>query len=383
MEMRRTATAQLLHTVVVVLLGVSGQLQVWSDADAWEPNAGVHAVLVAVITLPVLFCRRQPLLVAVVVSGASWLQYELGGELFQPWFASLLALYAVGAHAPLRHAAAGATAMGASVLAIDIPKLTRGDPVGEIVPAWFFLAGVWGFGRWMRRRQRETRALTERAEALEREHERQAQMAVAEERARIARELHDLVAHSMGVIVIQSQGAQRSLERNAEAAAAALKSIEATGRQGMAELRRLLGILTDVDSAGDRSPQPGLDQLPDLLDGVRGAGLHVEARLDGPARPLPAGVELAVYRIVQEALTNVLKHAQATKAEVTLHYREREIEVDIVDDGRGGAPASATGHGLVGMRERVNVYGGTLEVGPSGAGGFRVHAVVQVEAPPA
>lgn len=161
------------------------------------------------ITLPLLVRRRQPLLVCITVWGASWLQFELGGGLGQPFFAGVLALYAVGAHTGYPEPVLGAAAAGASILAVDVPRLAAGDPVDEVIPLWFLLGGVWAFGRWMRRRRAEAVSLTERAEKAEQDREEQARLAVAEERARIARELHDLVAHSMGVIVIQSQGAQR------------------------------------------------------------------------------------------------------------------------------------------------------------------------------
>ncbi|HSH58993.1 MAG TPA: sensor histidine kinase [Acidimicrobiales bacterium] len=379
--MKRSEALRYVDAVIVLLLAISGQIQIWTRPDAWEPSAPVHAALLAAITVPLLVRRRYPLPVMVVVSSASWLQYELGGELFQPWFANLLGLYAVTAHAPLREAVAGGFVFAASVLAIDIPRLARGDPIGEVVPAWFVLGGLWGFGRWMRRRRQETEALTERAAALEREREREAQIAVAQERARIARELHDLVAHSMGVIVIQSQGAQRVLERDAEAVRDALVSIEAAGRQGMAELRRLLGMLTSVDEAQELSPQPTLERLDELVERVRAPGLAVDLQRNGTVRPVPPGVELAAYRIVQEALTNVLKHARATRVEIKLEYLPTRIDVEVTDDGAGAPAPSANGRGLLGMRERVSVYGGMLEVGEVPGSGFRVLASLPVETP--
>ena len=219
--------------------------------------------------------RQRPLLVLLLVLGASWLQFQLGGEAFQPWFALVLALYAVGAHADLRAAVTGALVTAGAVLSGDIPKLLAGDPVDEVVPAWFVLAGIWGLGRFMRSRRRETADLAERAARAERDRAEYAAEAVADERARIARELHDLVAHSMGVIVIQSQAGQRSLDADAEAARAALASIEKSGRQGLAEMRRLLGLLTSPEDSSV-SPQPGLRDLPDLVDRLRAAGVPVD-----------------------------------------------------------------------------------------------------------
>ncbi|MDQ4055582.1 MAG: sensor histidine kinase, partial [Actinomycetota bacterium] len=208
-----------------------------------------------------------------------------------------------------------------------------------------------------------------------------ARRAVADERARIARELHDLVAHSMGVIVIQAQGAQRAIDPSPERAREALASIERAGRSGMAELRRLLGLLTETgDDADSTAPQPGLDQLPDLVDRVRATGLAVDLAVEGDVRPLPAGLELTGYRIVQEAITNVLKHAGATTVDVRVRYQPDSLDIDVRDHGRGSASAATNGgHGLVGMRERVGLYGGSVTAGPRPEGGFSVRARIPVD----
>jgi signal transduction histidine kinase len=373
--MDRASAARVVDVVVVLLLAASGVAQVWAAApDALQGGPAVHSALVLLITLPLLVRRRQPLLVCVAVWGASWLQYELGGGLGQPFFAGVLALYAVGAHAGYPQTLLGAGAAAASILAIDIPRLASGDPVDEVVPLWFLLGGVWAFGRWMRRRRTESVSLTERAEKAEKEREELARLAVAEERARIARELHDLVAHSMGVIVIQSQGAQRMIDKDPQAALAALKAIESTGRNGLAEMRRLLGLLTESYSGSDASPQPRLEGLDELVDQVRSAGLPVDFSIDGTPRPLPPGVELAAYRIVQEALTNTLKHAGPASARVTVRYLSDGVEVEVADSGAGPVASHPPGHGLVGMKERVALYGGSLETGASEQGGYRVLA---------
>lgn len=372
--MRAGQVATVTDRAVVGLLAVSSQATVWfSDGTGWQGGRAVHAVLLAVTTVPLLLRRRWPLPIVLLVTGAAWVQYELGGGTFQPWFAWLLSLYAVAAHAPMRLAIAGAAATAAAVLAIDIPKLVEGDPVDEVVPAWAVLAGTWAFGRWMRSRRRETSELASRAEAAEREVEEQAERAVVEERARIARELHDLVAHSMGVIVIQSQAGQRSLGADPVAARSALEAIENVGRQGMAEMRRLLDLLTGTDESSNQ-PQPSLTQLDELVDHVRAAGLPVDLAVGGELSELPAGVDLAAYRVVQEALTNVLKHARATRVRVSVSLVGASLDIDVHDDGVGVGEASARGRGLVGMRERVALYGGTVAAGAVGGGGYRVHA---------
>jgi signal transduction histidine kinase len=378
--MERVDAVRAADAVVVTVLTATALVQVWSTpAAGWIGGRAVHTVLVLAFTVPLLARRRHALLVLVVVVAASWLQYELGAGLGQPFFALLLALYAVGAHSGYPRTFAGPLAIALIIVALDVPRLTAGAPVDEVVPAWFVLAGVWGFGRWMRRRRVETAMLADRAENAERERERQAARAVAEERARIARELHDLVAHSMGVIVIQSQGAQRMLDTDPVRVRDALKAIETIGRDGLSELRRLLGLLTVRDTDDAAGPQPSLDRLEDLVAQVRGAGLSVELTIDGEPRPIAPGVQLAAYRIVQEALTNALKHAGPARACVTVGFRNDHLDVEITDDGAGPRPTTSPGHGLVGMRERVALYGGVLEAGGQGDGGYRIHARLPVD----
>ena len=373
----RTADA-----AVVAALAVSGQLTVWTaDSGALAEDRPVHALLLAVATLPLFVRRSRPLLVLLLVLGASWMQFELGGQAFQPWFSVVLALYAVGAHGDRRSAALGAVATAASVLSTDIPKLLAGDPVDEVVPAWLVLAGIWGLGRWIRSRRRETADLAARAVQAEQDRAAHAAEAVADERARIARELHDLVAHSMGVIVIQSQAGQRAVDAEPATARAALSAIESSGRQGLAEMRRLLGLLTSHDD-GSVAPQPSLRGLDDLVDQVRSAGLPVELETAGDLSTLPAGVDLAAYRIVQEGLTNVLKHAGPATARVCVRHCGGVLEVEVCDDGRGavdGARPPGTGHGHVGMRERAALYGGTVEAGNLPGRGYRVRARLAVD----
>ena len=376
--MRSTGLLRAGDVLVVVALAVSGQVTAWSASSAsWEGGRAVHAVLLATATWPLLVRRRWPVLVLVLVTGAGWIQYELGAGTFQPWFALLLGLYSLGAYAHGRLAVLATAAPAAAVLAVDVPRLAAGTRIDEVLPAWGVLAGAWAFGRWMRRRGSETAELAERAETAEREREQEAQRAVADERARIARELHDLVAHSMGVIVIQAQAAQRCLDADPAAARAALAAVESVGRQGLGEMRRLLDLLTGTDRSGPH-PQPGLNRLGDLVEQVRGAGLPVEVEVRGELAGLPAGVDLAAYRIVQESLTNVLKHARATTAHVVVRRSGQELDIEVRDDGAGVTAPSGPGRGLVGMRERVALYGGHVEAGAAAEGGYRVRATLQV-----
>ena len=228
------------------------------------------------------------------------------------------------------------------------------------------------------------RELAEEADALVRDRDEATRAAVVYERARIARELHDLVAHAMAIIVLQAQAGGRVLDGDVEAARRAFADIESTGREGLTELRRLLDILLVEVPPEDVDPRPGLEQVERLAQRVRDAGLPVELSVSGDPRPLPAGVDISAYRIVQEALTNTLKHAGRASASVGVSYRPGEVELSICDDGAAGPREpwrDAPGHGLIGMRERARLFGGSLDAGPSPTGGFRVRAVLPTGTP--
>jgi signal transduction histidine kinase len=230
--------------------------------------------------------------------------------------------------------------------------------------------------RAVRDRQIQAETLAARAELLEREQELRANAAVAEERARIARELHDLVAHNVSVMVVQAGAERHALREDQGSTREALSSIEQAGRQALAEARRLLGMLRRNGDAEGLEPQPSLAQLDVLVEQMERAGLPVKLNIDGEPAPLPAGVELCAYRIVQEGLTNALRHAGPARAEVRLSYRPEAVDVQVRDDGRGTGASNGdgAGHGLIGMRERVALYGGRLHAGPRDGGGFEVHA---------
>jgi signal transduction histidine kinase len=337
-------------------------------------------MLAAAVTLPLLFRSRQPLPSLTVVLVASTVQFQLGaGDMPQSWFAFLLCFYSVAAHEEMRQALVGAGLTAVAVLATDVTKLVAGEPIEDVVTVWFFLGGVFGFGRWLRGRRHESELVRQKAELLESRREEVERAAAAEERSRIARELHDLVAHNMSVIVLQAQGASRVLERDPTAARSALSAIENSGRQGLEELRRLLGLLRTEDEDAPLDPQPGLRNLTAFVEQVRAAGLPVELKLEGEWASLPPSLDLSAYRIVQEALTNALRHAGPAHATVTVSRHSGDLEVEIVDDGPGAASEAGSQLGLVGMRERVNVYGGTLETGRRPEGGFRVRARLPIE----
>ncbi|HEX4745971.1 MAG TPA: histidine kinase [Gaiellaceae bacterium] len=236
----------------------------------------------------------------------------------------------------------------------------------------------WGASRAIAVRGQHLRDARARAETLASERDAEALRAVAEERQRIARELHDVIAHSVSVMTVQAGAVRRLLLPEQEKERRALESVEETGRDALTEMRRLVGLLREQGATPEFSPQPGLGSIDALLDGVRSAGLPVELAVDGTPHELPPGVDLAAYRVVQEALTNALKYGGTAHAWVALHWRDSELELEIANDGRSDGTGSGGGHGLAGMRERVTLYGGEVQSGPREGGGYVVRARLPV-----
>jgi signal transduction histidine kinase len=234
---------------------------------------------------------------------------------------------------------------------------------------------AWLLGAYLRTRRLYVAGLRERADSAEREREERAAAAVSSERSRIARELHDIVAHSVSVMVVQAEAADEMLDRGRpDRARSSVWTIQETGRAALTDMRRMLGILRGADSMPALTPQPGIANLELLLVQVRESGLPVELDVTGAPRPLPPGVDLSAYRIVQEALTNSLKYAGRAQARVTVRYAPGALELEVSDDGAGAANGANGGHGLVGMRERVMLFGGELAAGPAEGGGYTVRA---------
>lgn len=338
-----------------------------------RPPFPLPAVLLLLAgTAPIAVRRRAPVVVLAVV-GASAAAHSLLG--YPESLAPSLAV-AAGSAASWTDRAAFVRAVLPIALAAGGVLAAEGASPGN----WpeFLSAEILGVGIPLL----IGRILHHRRRLLERDQERATRDAVTEERARIARELHDVVAHAVSVIVVQAGAARTILDQDPERARQALAQIEDTGRAGLTELRRLLGVLEAEGEEPGRAPQPGLDRLDELLEIVRATGLPVEATVEGVPRSLSPGVDLAVYRLVQEALTNAMKHAGDAHAHVRLRYREHALDVEVSDDGRGpardGEPTS--GRGLIGMRERVAMFGGTLDAGERAGGGFVVHAHIPMEA---
>jgi signal transduction histidine kinase len=363
----------------VVLLAGSAQAEIWSEGDPTVGRATAALILLAA-TVPLAWRTTAPLPVALIVAGAIFVgsvAFDRYGAGFQAWVALLVALYSVAAHADRRGRALGAAAVACAVGGLQLVQLLRGNEVEGIPGIWLTLAVAFLLGRLRRWQLLESVRLRTRAAQLEREREEKARLAVAEERARIARELHDVVAHHLSVAIIQIVAAQGELpaERGSKGAIRHLGSAEESCRQALGEMRRLLDVLRPEEAERELAPTPGLAALDGLVAGVRSAGLPTEIVVEGTPATLAAGLDLAAYRIAQEALTNALKYAGGARTLLTLRYGAEAIEVEVVDDGKGQpANGDGSGRGLVGMRERVALYNGRLEAGPRAGGGFRVWA---------
>jgi len=278
---------------------------------------------------------------------------------------------------PLQRRVGLAVVLGAAAIVVaNKPDRTSGEFLS--IPLLFAIAWLAGFA--VRERYAQAEAAEERASLAERERDAAARIAVAEERARIARELHDIVAHAVSVMVLHVGAVRHSLPPSADRDA--LVVVERTGRAALAEMRRLLGALREACADADLAPQPGLGDLDALLAAFGRAGLPVRLQVDGEPAPLPPTLDLSAYRVVQEGLTNALKHAQASRADVVVRYGARELRIDVRDDGRGAVPGDGLGHGLVGIRERVKIYGGEMSARTVNGGGFMLTTSFPLEGPP-
>ncbi|MGH3318598.1 MAG: sensor histidine kinase [Streptosporangiaceae bacterium] len=344
--------------------------------------AFVYVAVAFALCAPIVVRRQWPRAAFAAVALVAFAQWALGITLMPADLALFVAQYTVATRCERPYAAVAACTMGiGAVLAVG-----RWTPVfwpQNLIPSAIFIGAVWVLGHSVRTRRAYLAGLVERAVRAERERDANAQVAAAEERARIARELHDVIAHSMSVMVVQSDGAAYAIDGDPARAKEALRTISSTGRQALTEMRRMLGVLRAGEGEGDTyAPQPGVAQLRELIDQVRRSGIVVDLAVEGAPKSVPKGLELAAYRVVQEALTNTLKHAgpQASAA-VRLRYGDDTLDVSVVDDGRGAAaPApDGQGHGLNGMRERVEMYGGAVRAGPRPGGGYEVAARMPLE----
>lgn len=332
----------------------------------------------AALVLPLIWRRRAPSLVFSLIAGVAFVQWFT----FVPLpadVALLVALFTLAVHADPRRALLGAGIVFAGVLMASVRWIPAGDVVKSVVFLTGLLVAALFVGIALRTWHTYMDSLLERTKRLEYERDQQAMLAAATERSRIAREMHDVIAHSVSIMVTLADGALATVDSQPKRAREAMADVSATGRLALTDMRHLLGVLRSDAFAADREPLPQLSGLPRLLEGVRGTGLEVAFEQQGAPFEVPPGVELTVFRIVQESLTNVLKHAQEpTVAQVTLTFDAPFVDVRVLDDGTSTKPCSE-GHGLGGMNERATISGGTLKAGPSEAGGWEVRARVRAD----
>jgi signal transduction histidine kinase len=385
--MRRlpTAPASLVDVGVAVLLVAMTAVACWvSPNPVGTPVAGpgwLLAVFPVLFAAPLAWRRSAPLVAVVVPLAALTGQALLTGDSPEGLEVILvvgLAMYSVAAHAARRTAVVG---LAAGLSAYAVYALTNHDirtgRAGELWAGSFFLLAMvaaWLAGLFVRVR-RDERGRRDDAADLE----RRTEQAATAERARLARELHDVISHTLSVVVLQAAGARAA----GNATPATLEKIENSGRESLTEMRRLLDVLRRDGADGALAPQPGAADLPALAAQLTDAGLPVRLTVDGDVGDLPPALGLSVYRIVQESLTNVLKHAGTADAQVTVRADADAVVVDVVDDGAGGTDTRGGGHGLVGMRERVALFRGELTAGPCPTGGFAVHARLPRDGPSA
>lgn len=373
----QTVSPLVSDSVLAVVLTVAAvvEFRLYHPGLSAAPGLDTHMAGVLLFTLPLAVRRRHPLVcTGLQIAGSALV---LAQPPYTAIFASVLGVYSLCVYGPTPWLAVGWILVGVISLQAGLPGVRM-----QVAPSLeLLLVGTVALlgGLATRQRQAQARLIQERAWRLERERDLASQIAVADERTRIARDLHDVVAHSVSLIVVQA-GAARMVRGQPPRAVAALRQVEASGRQALEELRHLVGLLGSQEES-DLAPQPGLAQLEKLAATVSSAGLPVQLRITGSRRELPPGLDLTAYRIIQEALTNTLKHAPGASADVHVNFSNGELAVEVLDTGGQTEPINAPqgGHGLTGMREPVAVYRGHLEAGPRSEGGFMVRARLPLE----
>ena len=360
---------------LVVLLAIAGVLQAalgYSSEKAPDTSVWFAVPATAIMVLPLLARSRfpfaAPLSVWLLATALSFVDGQLVVFTAAPEIAGLAAAFLLGSVGDAVQARMGlvVVVVGATAVIYNQPGHTSSSLV--FIPLLFVLGWLAGFA--VRERAEQVEAAEVRTAQIERERDAATRLAVAEERARIARELHDIVAHAMSVIVLQVGAVRHKLPGELEQDRDALREVERTGRAALTEMRRLLGAMRAEGDEVELTPQPDLGSLEPLLEQIRRAGLPVELHVEGERVPLPDAIALSAYRIVQEGLTNALKHAHADRADVVVRYRPDELQIEVHDDGDGSAAGDGLGHGLVGIRERVKLYGGEMSAGADNGRGF-------------
>jgi signal transduction histidine kinase len=377
-ELWRDDRGRLAHYLVASSLAVLLLVEMFTvDAEPRWYFAALGVAGAIALLLSRRFTFWAPLAAALAIAATLVYEPEQIQDLESPFFVVILfAPWCLATYNSRPRAVAGLVVMEAIGIWANI---RFGSLLSDYIWIAGFIALSWATGFILSRRTAHARELAERAERLEQARAAEAERAVDEERARIARELHDVVGHSVSVMTVQASAVRRLLRDDQVKEREALLVVEETGRQALAEMRVMVGVLRRPEESPTLAPQPSLDSLDGLVAQMREAGLPVTLRFEGEPRALPPGLDLTAYRLVQEGLTNALKHAKASSAEVVVTYGDDELELEVTDDGRGGATRSDDGgHGLVGMRERVAVYGGELDSGPRADGGYRLHVRLPV-----
>ncbi len=374
-QIRSVARTYWFELLIAVML-IAGMLElvVARDSPGAPPTTlWVGVLMLAVLVLPLLARRRFPFAAPasywLLAAGLSYVDGALIPFIGSLGLVGLATAFLLGnLRDPMK---AGA---GLLIVVVGIVIVVQNIPGAVLVSDFVFISlrfvVAWIAGYAMRERAEQAEAAEERAARAERDRESAARVAVAEERSRIARELHDIVAHAVSVMVLQVGAVRHKLPDAMAEDRDALRSVERAGRTALAEMRRLLAAMRRDGDEAELLPQPGLDGLDSLLGEIGRAGLPVELHVDGEPFPLPRGIDLSAYRIVQEGLTNALKHAHASDADVIVRYRPDELEIEIRDNGEGSSTTDGLGHGLVGVRERVKIYGGEMSAGTATEGGF-------------
>ncbi|HWA65181.1 MAG TPA: histidine kinase [Mycobacteriales bacterium] len=378
--------------VAVVVIGL-GDLAANPHSENFPGAPAGHVAFLLASSLPLAFRRLWPASCAVsaIALVTVWdiaLYPPKNQASFEAFLIMLAASYILGADVRGARQAWTTALIALVILPGWLFALGAGQSPGDVLPALVFTVLAWTVGYTLRRRKEQAALERARADRLAFDQGRLAAEAVIEERSRIARELHDVVAHSLSLMVVQASAERRALAvgmSDPDSTRSVLESVESTGREALVELRRLLGLIRRTDEVASRQPQPTLRHLDALIEQVTATGVRIDLTATGDFEGLPPGVDLAAYRVVQEALTNIVKHASASVAQVRIGWCGGALDIEIVDDGAAGPASLPTGgHGLAGMRERIAIYDGTLETGPREPGpGFRVHARLPVNRPSA
>jgi signal transduction histidine kinase len=360
-------------------------VEIATGGESWSGRGWIEVVLAVLCSVPLVWRRSHTAAVLTIVLPASLATTMLVAPLqgpFESFISIVVALYSVGVYVPSRRGAAllAATAISIAGSWLATTSWIARVQLGDWLPIIVWIAAAWAIGRIIRSYSLRAGELERLARELSDERDARAREAVTVERARLARELHDVVAHNVSVMSVQAAAARRVLVGDHPDVRRALEAIETTGRETIDEMRHMLGVLREPADELTLAPQPGLRDLAALAAQMRAAGLPVAIQVEGAPRPLPAGLELSAYRIVQEALTNTLKHAGASGAQVAVRYLDRVVELEVLDDGAGLETAGGTGNGIVGMRERVALFGGELAAGRREEGGWLLRARLPVAA---